>query len=55
MQGDSIGAAALGEVRAGMTGWEGPWGPGVRPGEAMRPRGEARTARPVGNKGDRVR
>lgn len=55
MQGDPIGAAALGELRVGTTGWEGPWGPGVRPGAAMRPRAEARVGRPDQEKGDRVR
>ncbi|MFB0872557.1 MULTISPECIES: hypothetical protein [unclassified Sphingobium] len=55
MQGDPVGAAALGEQRVGMTGWEGPWGPGVRPGAAMRPRAEVRTERPAEDRGDRVR
>lgn len=55
MQGDPIGAAALSELRPGVPGWEGPWGPGVRPGEAMRLGAEARVGRPAQEKGDRVR
>lgn len=45
--GDAVGAGPVGDVRvATIVTWAGPWGPGVRPGQAMRVRARPGDAQP---------
>lgn len=55
MQGEAIGAGAIGDVRSIPVRWAGPWAEGTRPGQEERVREGARTLRMDAQKGSRIR
>lgn len=57
LQGDALGAGVIGDIRASDFGqpWHGPWLAGVRPGQALRVRGDARVERPEADRGSKIR